>query len=324
MFPKYSLIIPIYNEEATIAELYRRVSAVMNQLDAPAELVLVNDGSRDRSLHLIRELHQQDLRVCYLSLARNFGHQIAVTAGLNFVRGQVVVILDADLQDPPELIPEMIEKWQQGYQVVYAQRTQRRREGWFKRLCAYGFYRLLKNLADIEIPLDTGDFCLMDRRVVELLNTMPERNRYIRGLRSWVGFSQTSIPFERDPRFAGEVKYTFRKSLALAFDGLVSFSKVPLRLSTYLGLFAAFVALVMAVLIVYWRFFVPQSPLTGLSTILVAIFFLGAVQLLSIGILGEYIGRIYEEVKHRPLYTLAEVAGFERQELQANVKRSRA
>jgi dolichol-phosphate mannosyltransferase len=273
-------------------------------------------------LYLIRELHQQDLRVCYLSLARNFGHQIAVTAGLNFVRGQVVVILDADLQDPPELIPEMIEKWQQGYHVVYAQRTQRRREGWFKRLSAYVFYRLLKNLADVEIPLDTGDFCLMDRRVVDLLNGMPEQNRYIRGLRSWVGFAQISIPFERDPRFAGEVKYTFRKSLALAINGLVSFSKVPLRLSTYLGLFAAFFALIMAILVVYWRIFVPYSPLTGLSTILVAIFFLGAVQLLSIGILGEYVGRIYEEVKHRPLYTLAEVAGFERQSLQANVKRT--
>jgi dolichol-phosphate mannosyltransferase len=322
MLPKYSLIIPVYNEEATIAELYRRVSAVMDQLDAPTELIFVNDGSRDRSLYLIRELHQQDLRVCYLSLARNFGHQIAVTAGLNFVRGQVVVILDADLQDPPELIPEMIEKWQQGYHVVYAQRTQRRREGWFKRLSAYVFYRLLKNLADVEIPLDTGDFCLMDRRVVDLLNGMPEQNRYIRGLRSWVGFAQISIPFERDPRFAGEVKYTFRKSLALAINGLVSFSKVPLRLSTYLGLFAAFFALIMAILVVYWRIFVPYSPLTGLSTILVAIFFLGAVQLLSIGILGEYVGRIYEEVKHRPLYTLAEVAGFERQSLQANVKRT--
>ncbi len=313
MLPTYSLIIPIYNEEATIHELYHRVSSVMDRLDAAAELVLINDGSRDRSLPLIRELHLQDSRVCYLSLARNFGHQIAVTAGLNFARGQVIVILDADLQDPPELIPQMVEQWQQGYQVVYAQRIQRLREGWFKRLTAYVFYRLLKNLADVDIPTDTGDFCLLDRQVVNLLNAMPERNRYLRGLRSWVGFSQTSVKFDRDPRFAGEVKYTFSKSFALAVNGLVSFSKVPLRISTYVGLFSAVVAMAMAVLVLYWRIFVPHSPLTGLATIIVAIFFLGAVQLVSIGILGEYIGRIYEEVKNRPLYTLGEVAGFERQ-----------
>lgn len=311
MIPKYSFVIPIYNEEATIAELYRRVSGVMDRLEAATELILVNDGSRDRSLEIMRELHEKDPRVCYLSLARNFGHQIAVTAGLNFVRGRVTVILDADLQDPPELIPQMIERWQQGFDVVYAQRIQRKREGWFKRFTAYVFYRLLKNLADVDIPTDTGDFCLMDRRVVDVLNAIPERNRYIRGLRSWVGFRQTAIQFERDPRFAGEVKYTFRKSFALAINGLVSFSKVPLRLSTYLGLFAALVALIMAVLVLYWRIVYPNSPITGLSAIIVAIFFLGAVQLLSIGILGEYIGRIYEEVKNRPLYTLSEVAGFD-------------
>jgi polyisoprenyl-phosphate glycosyltransferase len=313
MIPKYSLIIPIYNEEATIAELYRRLRAVMERLDADTELILVNDGSRDRSLDLMRELHEKDPRVCYLSFARNFGHQIAVTAGMNFVRGRVIVIMDADLQDPPELILQMIERWQEGFDVVYAQRTQRKKEGWFKRLTAYVFYRLLKSLADVDIPIDTGDFCLMDRRVVDVLNAMPERNRYVRGLRSWVGFRQTAIQFERDPRFAGDVKYTFRKSFALAISGLVSFSKVPLRLSTYLGLFAALVALIMAVLVLYWRIVYPSSPLTGLSAIIVAIFFLGAVQLLSIGILGEYIGRIYEEVKNRPLYTLSEVAGFDRQ-----------
>lgn len=310
MSPKYSFIVPVYNEEKTLPELYRRVSAVMNQLDSPVELVLVNDGSRDNSLQLIRDLNQKDPRVCYLSLARNFGHQVAVTAGLNFVRGQVIVILDADLQDPPELIPQMIEKWEQGYKVVYAQRTLRRKERWGKRVTAYLFYRLLNNLADINMPTDTGDFCLMDRQVVELLNSMPERNRYIRGLRSWVGFPQTSIRFERDPRYAGEVGYTFSKSLALAVNALVSFSILPLRLSTYVGLFAAVAAIFMGLLVLYWRLFVPQSPLTGFTIILVAIFFLGAVQLVSIGILGEYVGRIYEEVKGRPLYTLAEVGGF--------------
>ena len=314
LLPKYSFIVPIYNEEKTILELYRRISTVMEQLDGPVELILVNDGSRDRSLQLLRDLHQKDVRICYLSLARNFGHQIAVTAGLNFVRGQAVIILDADLQDPPELIASLIEKWQQGYQVVYAQRTTRRKEGWFKRFSAYCFYRLLQRLADVDIPTDTGDFCLLDRQVVDVLNSMPERNRYIRGLRSWVGFQQTAVHFEREERFAGEVKYTFGKSLALAVNGLVSFSKVPLRLSTYVGLLAAVAAILMALLVLYWRIFVPRSPLTGFTIILVAIFFLGAVQLVSIGILGEYIGRIYEEVKGRPLYTLAEMGGFQRQD----------
>ena len=315
MYLKYSLIVPVYNEEKTLPELYRRIKGVIEQLDGQTELILVNDGSRDRSLQIIRELHQNDARISYLSLARNFGHQIAVTAGLNFARGQVIVIMDADLQDPPELILEMIEKWRQGYQVVYAQRTQRRKESWFKRFTAYLFYRLLKRLADVDIPTDTGDFCLMDRQVVDVLNSMPERNRYIRGLRSWVGFQQTSVLFERDPRFAGEVKYTFSKSFALAINGLVSFSKVPLRLSTYVGLLSAVVAILMAVLVLYWRLVVPHSPLTNFTIILMAIFFLGAIQLVSIGILGEYIGRIYEEVKGRPLYTLGEVGGFS---IQAN------
>ena len=309
--PKYSLIIPIYNEEETIRELYRRVSAVMDSLDDSVELILINDGSGDRSLKLMRELQERDARVCYISFARNFGHQAAVTAGLNFARGQVIVVLDADLQDPPELIPKMIESWQAGYHVVYAQRTKRKKESWFKRLTAYVFYRLLRRLADVDIPADTGDFCLMDRQVVDVLNSMPERNRYIRGLRAWIGFRQTAVKFERDPRFAGEVKYTFKKSLALAINSLVSFSKIPLRISTYLGLFSALIALLMALLVLYWRLQQPDSPVTGLATILIAVFFLGSVQLISIGILGEYIGRIYEEVKGRPAYTIAEIAGLE-------------
>jgi polyisoprenyl-phosphate glycosyltransferase len=310
--PKYSLIIPIYNEQETISEMYRRVKAVMDRLDGETELVLINDGSRDKSLSMMRELHQQDKRVCYLSFARNFGHQIAVTAGLNFVRGKVIVILDADLQDPPELIPDMLEKWRQGYQVVYAQRTKRRKETWSKRFMAYSFYRILKSLADVDIPTDTGDFCLMDRSVVDLLNQMPERNRYIRGLRSWVGFQQTAIQFERDPRFAGDVKYTFRKSLSLAVNSLVSFSRVPLRIASYVGLISAAFSIVMACLVLYWRLVQPDSPVTGFATIAIAVFFIGSVQLICIGILGEYIGRIYEEVKGRPLYTLAEVGGFDR------------
>lgn len=312
--PRYSIVVPVYNEEANISELHRRLCAVFNQLDGPSELILIDDGSRDRSLALLRQLHQQDSRICYLSFARNFGHQIAVTAGLNFARGQAVIVMDADLQDPPELIPTLVEQWQQGYQVVYAQRTQRQRESWFKRLTAYWFYRLLRQLADVEIPTDTGDFCLMDRRIVDLLNAMPERNRYIRGLRAWVGFRQTAVRFERAPRHAGSVKYTFGKSFALAINSLVGFSKVPLRLSTYLGLAAAGISLLMSLLVLYWRVFAPNSPLTGYTIITVVVFFLGAVQLISIGILGEYIGRIYEEIKGRPLYTLSEVAGFQRRQ----------
>jgi polyisoprenyl-phosphate glycosyltransferase len=304
--PKYSLVIPVYNEESNIPELYRRVSAVMDGLDGTSELILINDGSQDRTLELLRELHALDDRVVYLGLARNFGHQIAVTAGLEYTRGDAVIVLDADLQDPPELIPDMLALWREGYDVVYAQRIERVQESWFKKLCAYGYYRILKELADVEIPTDTGDFCLMDREIVKLLNNMPERNRYIRGLRSWIGFNQTALKFKRDPLFAGDVKYTFTKSLGLAINGLVSFSTVPLRLSTYLGLFSAFAAVVMAILVLYWRIFT-KSSLNGFATIAIAIFFLGAVQLISIGILGEYIGRIYDEVKGRPLYTLAEV-----------------
>lgn len=310
--PKYSFVIPIYNEEETISELYRRLIDVVDMLDGSAEVVLVNDGSRDASLSMIRELHSRDNRISYLSLARNYGHQVAVTAGLNFAQGEAVVVMDADLQDPPELVHEMITEWQAGYEVVYAQRVQRHRESWFKRLTAYVFYRVLDRLADVRIPKDTGDFCLMDRKIVDLLNRMPERSRYIRGLRAWLGFRQTAVRFERSPRFAGDVKYTFKKSLALAINSLVSFSKVPLRLATYLGLFSGAIGILMALLVLYWRIVQPDSPLTGLTIVIVAIFFLGAVQLVSIGILGEYIGRIYEEVKGRPLYTLGEIGGFTR------------
>lgn len=311
MYVVYSFIVPIYNEEANIAHLYDRISKVMDLMDGNVELILVNDGSKDQSAYMIRELRRIDKRVSYLSFARNFGHQIAVTAGINKARGQAIIILDADLQDPPELITEMVEKWKQGYQVVYAKRNQRQKETWLKRFTAYVFYRILKNLADVDIPTDTGDFCLIDRKVVDILNAMPERNRYIRGLRSWIGFRQTAVFFDRDPRYAGEVKYTFRKSLALAMNGIISFSRVPLKISTYLGMFSAFVSMVMAFLVLYWRLFQPDSPVTGYTTILVGVFFIGSVQLISVGILGEYIGRIYEEVKGRPLYTINEIAGFE-------------
>jgi dolichol-phosphate mannosyltransferase len=310
MKPVFSFILPVFNEEETLAETYRRLARVMDELKAEVEIIVVDDGSRDRSLEMLRDLHQRDPRLRYLSLARNFGHQAAVTAGLRFAQGDAVVVLDADLQDPPELIPAMIEKWREGYHVVYAQRTARQREGPAKKLFAYLFYRVLRLLTKVDMPADTGDFCLMDRKVVDVLNALPERGRYLRGLRAWVGFRQTAVPFEREPRFAGEVKYTFRKSLGLAITGIVSFSRVPLRLATYLGLIVAVFALLMIVVVIYWRLFHPSAPLIGYTIITAAIFFLAAVQLLCLGILGEYLGRVYDEVKGRPIYTLKEVAGI--------------
>jgi len=304
--PIYSIVVPVYNEEENLPELYQRLTTILEGVGEEYEVIFVDDGSIDRTLSLLREYHDKNPSFRYISFARNFGHQVAVTAGLNFVNGKAIVVMDADLQDPPELLFELLQQWRDGYQVVYAQRVSRQQESWFKRLTAYVFYRVLRRLTDVAIPTDSGDFCLMDRAVVDVLNGMPERNRYIRGLRAWVGFRQTSVKFSRSPRFAGTVKYTFRKSLSLAIDGIMSFSKVPLRLATYLGLLSAGMALVL-----YWRLFYPNSPLIGATIITIAIFFLGAVQLVCIGILGEYIGRIYEEVKGRPLYTVKEVSGYD-------------
>lgn len=311
MKPVFSFIVPVFNEEETLVEAYRRLAGVLDSLNGEGEIILIDDGSRDRSLEMMRDLRRRDPRVRYLSLARNFGHQIAVTAGLRYAQGDAVVVLDSDLQDPPELVPAMVEKWRTGFQVVYAQRTARKREGPTKKLFAYLFYRLLRLLTNVDMPADTGDFCLMDRKVVDVLNALPEQGRYLRGLRAWIGFKQTAVSFERDPRFAGEVKYTFRKSFSLAVTGIVSFSRVPLRIATYLGLLVACFALIMVVLVVYWRLFHPAAPLIGYTIVTAAIFFLSAVQLLCLGILGEYLGRVYEEVKGRPLFTLKEVAGFE-------------
>ena len=308
MKPVFSFIVPILNEEETILETYRRLAVVMDGLDGGSEVLLVDDGSNDRSLEMMRDLHQRDPRVRYVSLARNFGHQIAVTAGLVFARGDAVIVLDADLQDPPELIPTMIEKWRAGYHVVYAQHISRQREGVAKKVFAYVFYRFLRLLTNEDIPADTGDFCLMDRKVVDVLNSLPERGRYLRGLRAWIGFRQTAVPFEREARFAGKVKYTFRKSFSLAVTGVVSFSRVPLRVATYLGLLVAVFALVMIGVVIYWRLVYPSTPLIGYTIITAVILFLAAVQLLCLGIIGEYLGRVYEEVKGRPIFTLKEVS----------------
>jgi glycosyltransferase involved in cell wall biosynthesis len=312
-----SVVIPIFNEAENIPILYQRLTKVVQDLcngllsgDLSYELIFIDDGSQDQSRNLLQEIITQDHHTRLLGFSRNFGHQVAVTAGLNHAHGAVTIIMDSDLQDPPELIPQLYQQWQEGFKIVYAQRAKRENEPLSKILFAFVYYRLLNHLSEIPIPVDTGDFCLLDRQVVETLNRLPERHRYIRGLRSWTGFKQTEVIFERPNRAAGEPKYTVMKSLALALDGLVSFSKVPLRLATWLGFFAGIFAFGMASLVIYWRFFT-SSPLVGSATILVGLFFLGAVQLITIGILGEYIGRIYEEVKQRPLYILDVMAGFE-------------
>ena len=301
-----SAVVPIYNEEAGIAELHRRLRGVLAGLGASFEMVLVNDGSRDGSAGLLDDLARTDPTVRAIHFSRNFGHQAAVAAGLAHSRGRAVVVLDADLQDPPEVIEGLVEKWREGYQIVYAQRTGRQGETLNKRFFAWSFYRVVNGMTDVEIPTDTGDFCLMDRQVVGLLNSMPERNRYIRGLRAWVGFRQTAVPFERAQRFAGEVKYTFRKSLGLALNGIFSLSKAPLRAATWLGLTISAFSFAMALWAIYVRL-TGGYTVPGWASTVVIMLFLGGVQLLTIGVIGEYLGRVYDEVKQRPLYVVARV-----------------
>ena len=305
-----SLVIPVFNEEATLDMLFSTIRDRLATLGVSYEVVLIDDGSRDRTAEMIAEMTRRDPRFRSVHFSRNFGHQAAVTAGLHFAQGSAVVVMDADLQDPPELLTVMIARWREGYHVVYAQRVARRAEGAFKRGIAFTYYRLLQHLTDVEIPADTGDFCLMDRRVVDLLNRMPERNRYLRGLRAWLGFRQTAVQFERPPRYAGEPKYTFWKSLALGINGIVSFSKVPLRVATYLGLTASTISLVLTGWAVYQRL-VGADTVQGWASTLVVILLLGGAQLLMIGIVGEYLSRIYDEVKQRPMYVIDELRGFE-------------
>jgi polyisoprenyl-phosphate glycosyltransferase len=305
-----SVVVPVFNEEENLPELYRRLTHALDALELGYEIIFVDDASYDRTPQIIRQFIEGDPRVRLLSFSRNFGHQIAVTAGLNFSRGEAVVIMDGDLQDPPELLGQLLEQWRSGFKVVYARRMSRGTESPSKQLFAFVYYRVLQRLAEVPIPVDSGDFCLLDRQVVDLLNAMPERNRYLRGLRSWVGFKQTEVGFERPPRLAGEPKYNFGKSLALALDGLVSFSRLPLRLATWFGFFTGILALLMVGLVIYWRF--TQSTLNGFGILVAAVFFIGAVQLITVGILGEYVGRIYEEIKNRPLYILKDASGFDR------------
>lgn len=304
--PKFSIIAPIYNERESLPELYRRVSEVMDSTGEPWELVLVDDGSRDGSTDIIRDLAGRDSRVRPVIFARNFGHQIAVTAGLDYSRGDAVVIIDADLQDPPEIILELIDKWREGYEVVYAVRAEREGETWFKKTTAAIFYRLIYSITDVKIPLDTGDFRLMDRKVVDVMNQMREHHRFLRGMSAWVGFRQIGVSYRRAARFAGETKYPFRKMLKLALNAITGFSYFPLQLATYMGFIAAGISILAIPVVVVLRIIGQGAILGGQATTLIAVLFLGGVQLISLGILGEYLGRVYDEVKGRPLYIVSE------------------
>lgn len=308
-YTKYSIIIPVYNEAETLHELYRRTRVVMDGLDGGTELILVNDGSSDSSLDYMRELHAGDSDVKVISFSRNFGHQMAITAGLDSADGEAVVVIDADLQDPPEVIPDLVARWQRGAEVVLAVRAERLGENWFKRLTATGFYRVINRLADLEIPLDTGEFRLMDRKVVESLKQVREHHRFMRGLSAWVGYKQDEVKYVRQVRFAGGTKYPLRKMLRFAADGITSFSYVPLQFATTVGFVCAGLALVGIPVIVLLRLW-GNAEFIGQATTLVSVLLLGGVQLIFLGVIGEYLGRIYDEVKNRPLYLVSERIGF--------------
>ncbi len=310
--PVFSIVAPIYNEAGNIDELHRRMSVVMEQIGDPWELVLVNDGSTDGSAELLNTLHDKDpKRVRVVHFSRNFGHQMAVTAGMDYSKGQAVILIDADLQDPPEILPDMIQKWREGYEVVYAVRAKREGESWFKLATASLFYRVLYRITDVDIPLDTGDFRLMDRRVVNVVESMREKHRFLRGMVSWVGFRQTGVEYVRDKRHAGVTKYPLRKMLRFAWDGITGFSYLPLQMATYLGFAIAALSALSILIVVILRVFANTEPLEGQATTLVTVLFLGSVQLISLGIIGEYLGRIYNEVKGRPLYIVSNVLGVE-------------
>ncbi|MBA3946941.1 MAG: glycosyltransferase family 2 protein [Herpetosiphonaceae bacterium] len=308
--PTLSIVAPVYNEGPTVMVFYQRVAAVLEQLGESYEILLVNDGSRDNSQQIIRELHALDPRVKGLSFSKNFGHQLAITAGADFARGRAVVVIDSDLQDPPEVIAEMVVKWREGYDLVYAVRRARAGETWFKKTTAKFFYRLIRSVTNVDIPVDTGDFRLMDRKVVDALNQIREQHRFMRGLSVWVGFKQTGVYYERQERHAGTSNYPLNKMIRLALTGITSFSYLPLQLATYFGFMVSGLNLIFIVTAIILRLSRSQA-LIGQATTLVSVLFLGGIQLICLGLIGEYLGRIYDEVKHRPLYILSEKLGVD-------------
>jgi len=305
----YSIVIPIFNEQETIPELLRRLTALMDGQTETMEIIFVDDGSKDSSFQQLRDAHGTDHRFKVVRLSRNFGHQIAISAGIDLAQGDAIMIMDGDLQDPPELFANFVDKWKEGYDVVYAIRR-KRKEGIFRRAAYFMFYRLLQRISSIDIPLDSGDFSLIDKRVAKTLSALPERNRFVRGIRSWTGFTQIGIAYDRDKRYSGETKYTMTKLFRLALDGMFSFSHAPLRIASYFGFLVSLVSFALGV------FYLLQKLLVGIDTkgwasTIIIILFLGGIQLLTVGIIGEYIGRIYDEVKQRPLYIIRERIGFE-------------
>jgi glycosyltransferase involved in cell wall biosynthesis len=304
-----SVVVPVYNEEANIPELHRRLAAVLERSVESYEVVFVDDGSRDRSWALIAELASRDAHVRGISFSRNFGHQMAFAAGLDHARGRAVVIMDADLQDPPELIPELLARWREGYEVVYAVRTGREGETRFKKATAALFYRIMQRITQVTIPVDTGDFRLMGPLALAAFRRLPERHRFTRGLVAWLGFRQTGVPYVRAARHAGQTNYPLRKMLRFAVDGITSFSHVPLQLATWLGFVISLLAFAYIVVVLVLKFVGISWP--GYTSLMAAILFLGGVQLVMIGLLGEYLGRVYDEVKRRPLYVIGETVGSE-------------
>lgn len=304
-----SIVIPVFNEEQVIRESYQRVTKFLESVEQTFELIFINDGSKDETWSIIKELSVKDQRIGAISFSRNFGHGPAISAGLLYSRGDAVVILDADLQDPPEVIGEFIKKWEEGFHVVYGIRT-KRKEGLLKRSAYKTFYRVFRKIANLQdSPLDAGDFSLIDRKVVDVLNNLPEKNRFLRGLRSWSGFRQIGVPYERAGRYAGKTKYSLNKLFALAGDGIFSFSYVPLRLVTFFGFFIASLSVLAIIILFSLRLYYGIIGVPGYTSTTIIVMFMGSIQLISIGILGEYIGRIYDEAKGRPAYVIQEVAG---------------
>lgn len=312
--PRYSIIAPIYNEEGNIQKLYDRISTIMDSTGETWELVTVNDGSRDLSLKLLEEVAQKDPRIKIINFARNFGHQIAVTAGIDHASGEAIIVIDADLQDPPEVILEMIERWKAGYEVVYAVREQRKGESWFKLLTAKLFYRLIYRITDVDIPLDTGDFRLIDEKVATALRAMREHNRFIRGMTSWIGFKQTGVTYVREAREWGETKYPLRKMVRFAMDAVTGFSYFPLQVMVYVSFILGVLAVLAIPIIAVLRIALGVQFLGGQATTIVLLLLLSSFQLFFLFLMGQYVARIYDETRNRPLYIVASQVGFKRGE----------